>query len=63
MLKELPLRIILQKPPAGLDYALQKGSGLHYQIVQTQRSAGNDLQFSFTIEIKNLPWNHLMAGI
>ena len=49
----LPLRIIVQKPPAGLDYGLQKGSGSHYQTVQIQRADGGDLQFSLEVELKN----------
>lgn len=46
------LRIILDKPPAGVDYGLQKGSGSIYETVQTQRGKGNDLVFTCEMAIK-----------
>jgi hypothetical protein len=49
---ELTLRIVLQQPPAGIDFGLQKGSGSNYETVQKQRSASNDLYFEFTARIK-----------
>ncbi len=45
-------RIVLETPPAGVDYALQKGHGSAFETVQTQRSAGRDLQFEFTAEVR-----------
>ncbi len=50
---ELALRIVVQRPPAGVDYALQKGRGARYETVQTQRSIGKDLIFVFTIWVKH----------
>jgi hypothetical protein len=44
---ELTLRIIIQKPPQGVDFALQKGKGSAYEMVQKQRSAKKDLVFEF----------------
>jgi len=52
MQQELPLRIILEQPPAGIDFGLQQGSGSHYVTVQTQRSGNNDLVFEFTVTFK-----------
>jgi len=49
----LPLRIIVQKPPAGLDYGLQKGSGSQYETVQIQRADGGDVEFCLEVELKN----------
>jgi hypothetical protein len=46
------LKIILQTPPAGTDYALQKGSGNSYETIQTQRSTGKDLYFEFDMGMK-----------
>jgi len=46
--RELKFRIVLEKPPAGIDFALQKGKGSKYQIVQKQRSGNRDLHFEFT---------------
>ena len=51
--KELMLRIVLEKPPAGIDFGLQKGSGSKYETIQKQRSKDNDLNFEFTVKIKN----------
>ena len=47
MESELTFRIVLEKPPAGVDFALQKGKGSKYEIVQKQRSGSGDLQFEF----------------
>lgn len=44
--------ITLQGPPPNFAYALQKGSGSKYEVVQPQRSNGNDLHFDALIEIK-----------
>jgi hypothetical protein len=46
------LRIILEKPTPGVDFALQKGRGGDYETVQTQRSEGRDLHFEFTVRVK-----------
>jgi hypothetical protein len=45
-------RIVLETPPAGVDYGLQKGHGSAFETVQTQRSGGRDLQFEFTAEAR-----------
>ena len=52
MNQELPVRIILECPPAGVDFGLQKGSGNNYQTIQTQRSDGNDLCFELKISVR-----------
>lgn len=44
---ELTFRIILEKPPAGVDFALQKGKGHNCEIIQKQRSGKGDLHFEF----------------
>ena len=53
MKPELPIPIILQTPPAGVDYGVQKGSGNKYETIEKQRSEGRDLQFNFSITVKN----------
>lgn len=50
--QELTLRIILEKPTPGVDFALQKGTGNNYEKIQKQRSAGEDLNFQFDIRVK-----------
>jgi len=52
MERELTLLIILEKPPAGVDYALQEGGGNNYKTVQTQRSTGRDLKFNFSVRVQ-----------
>jgi hypothetical protein len=46
------LRIILESPPAGIDFALQEGHGSDYEVTQKQRSKGKDLKFEFTATAK-----------
>ena len=46
---ELSLHIVLQTPPPGIHFGLQKGSGSKYETVQTQRSGTGDLHFNLTI--------------
>jgi hypothetical protein len=50
---ELTFRIVLEKPPAGVDFGLQKGSGRDYETIQKQRSTGKDLRFDVNVRIKN----------
>ena len=52
MERELKLLIILEKPPAGVDYGLQQGGGSNYETVQTQRSTGRDLRFKFSVRVR-----------
>lgn len=49
---EVTLRIVLQQPPAGVDFALQKGRGSAYETVLKKRSKGGDLEFDFTVTVK-----------
>jgi Family of unknown function (DUF5990) len=50
---ELSFRIILEKPPADVDYGLQKGRGNNYETIQKQRSKANDLYFEFAVKVKD----------
>jgi Family of unknown function (DUF5990) len=50
---ELPMRIVLVAPPAGVDYGVQHGKGNDYTTILLQRSAGGDLVFEFTITVKD----------
>jgi Family of unknown function (DUF5990) len=53
MTHELTLRIVVEGPPSGVDFALQKGKGSAYEPVQKQRSRGNDLIFEFQPAIRS----------
>ena len=48
---ELTLRIILEKPPLDVDFALQKGKGAKYDTTQLQRSESKDLYFIFSVRV------------
>lgn len=52
MNQELSLRIILESPPAEVDFGLQKGSGNNYETILKQRSGKSDLCFEFKISVK-----------
>ncbi len=52
MNQELTLKIILEKPPGGVDFGLQKGSGSKYETIQIQRFSDKDLTFEFPITVK-----------
>jgi hypothetical protein len=49
---EITMRIILESPPAGIDFTLQKGSGNNFECVQKQRSTDRDLTFEFPLRVK-----------
>ena len=51
MKQEVNLRIVLEKPPAGVDFGLQKGAGSGYETVATQRSTGEDLRFECAVAV------------
>jgi len=53
MARQLTLRIVIEQPPAGVDFALQQGKGSTYEPVQRQRSKGNDLTFEFQPSIND----------
>ena len=51
--RKLTLRIIIEQPPPGVDFGLQKGSGSVYETVQKQRWQGKDLVFEFQPSIRD----------
>jgi hypothetical protein len=53
------LRIVLEKPTAGVDFGLQKGHGNDYEVVAKQRSKGSDLEFELTVTAKTGRDNNL----
>jgi hypothetical protein len=48
---ELTLRIILEQPPAGVDFGVQKGHGVYFETLQIQRSKNADLTFEFNVRV------------
>jgi hypothetical protein len=55
MASQLTLRIVIEQPPLGVDFALQKGRGKLYETTQKQRSDGNDVVFEFQPLIREGP--------
>lgn len=52
MNQEIPIRIILESPPPGIDFGIQKGKGNDYETIQKQQSNHNDLCFEIKISVK-----------
>jgi hypothetical protein len=48
----LRLRVVLESPPPGVDFGIQKGHGSSFETIQTQRSTGDDLSFDFSVEVR-----------
>jgi len=50
--REIRLRLTLERPTSGVDFALQKGRGGAYETAQKQRSKGRDLSFEIPVTVK-----------
>ena len=48
----MPIRIILDDPPPGVDFGIQDGKGNDYKTIRVQRSKASDLQFECRITVK-----------
>ena len=48
---ELPIRIVLVEPPAGIDYGIQHGRGAKYDTILVQQRTGRDVTFDFSITV------------
>lgn len=49
MKQEIILRILLERPPGGVDFAIQKGKGSTYETIQNQRSGTENITFEFPV--------------
>ena len=52
MERQVTLRVILEKPPTGVDFGVQEGHGNEYKTIQKQRFTKQDLRFEFLIRVK-----------
>ena len=50
---EITLRIVLEAPPPGVDFGIQKGRGSLFEVIQKQRSKGADLSFEFSVGVRS----------
>ena len=55
MERDVRLRIVLESPPAGVDFGVQKGRGSVFETIEKKRSTGTDLAFEFTVRVKEGP--------
>ena len=52
MKQNLIVRIVLQKPPDGVDFGLQKGRGQAYETVQLQQARAQDIRFECPLTVQ-----------
>ena len=52
MNQELTLKIVVENPPGGVHFGLQKGKGNKYETIQIQRSVDKNVEFEFPITVK-----------
>ena len=50
---EIPLRLILESPTPGCDFAIQKGSGSRFECLLTQRVKSGDIVFDIVIQVSD----------
>ena len=50
---DIRLRLVLESPPAGVDFGVQQGRGSLYETIEKQRSNGGDLVFEFSVAVKD----------
>lgn len=48
---ELPIRLVLVDPPAGIDYGIQHGGGANYETLFVQQRKRGDVSFDFSITV------------
>jgi hypothetical protein len=48
---ELPIRIVLVDPPAGIDFGIQRGRGAAYETLFVQRRKQRDISFTFSLTV------------
>ena len=51
---EITLRLTLEQPTAGVDFAVQKGRGSSYETIQRQKSKGRDLVFEIPVIVRSV---------
>ena len=52
MERQVTLRVIVERPPSGVEFGVQEGHGSNYRTVQKQRFTKEDLRFEFPIRAK-----------
>jgi hypothetical protein len=60
--QSLRLRVILMRPPAGVDYGIQEGRGTSYRTIQKRRGDGRDVVLDCTLAVKTKNGNPQLSG-
>src|SRR4029453_10670704 len=50
---ELPIRLVLVDPPAGVDFGIQQGKGVEYETLFAQQRGHGDISFDFALTVKD----------
>ena len=51
MKSEVPIRLVLIDPPAGVDFGIQRGRGAAYEAVFVQQRKRGDVSFDFSLVV------------
>src|SRR5688572_25032086 len=51
MESEVPMRLVLVDPPAGVDFGIQRGRGAEYESLFVQQRTCGDLFFDFSLTV------------
>jgi hypothetical protein len=51
MKSEVPIRLVLIDPPAGVDFGIQRGRGARYETVLVQQRKRRDVSFDFSLAV------------
>ena len=51
MESEVPMRLVLIEPPAGVDFGIQRGHGPQYEALFVQQHTGGDVFFDFSLAV------------
>ena len=50
---DVPIRLVLVDPPAGVDFGIQKGRGARYETLFVQQRGRGDVSFDFSLMVKD----------
>ena len=50
---EVPIRLVLVDPPAGVDFGVQKGKGVQYETLFVQQRTRGYIAFDFPVTVKD----------
>jgi hypothetical protein len=50
---EVPIRLVLVDPPAGVDFGVQRGGGSQYETLFVQQRKQRDISFDFSVAVSD----------